>query len=435
MPKNRQAIILFFLFIISQTTYANTQLLPGYYLNKSGDSISCKIEYGDWRVTPRTINIEVNNEKRTLGADDIKGFGVFGYSEYKTVSVSYHTNPIEGTLLPEKYSDSSVTENTFLKVLIKGKYSLYEFQSIERKYFFIQKNDGAISELVYRVAAKDGEITEDKQYVNVLAGFFLQENLLDRYRPKVYNASYNSKISYLVSLLNGGSGGTGVQTNKTLKGEFQLALFAGAAINMFPSQLSGNFPAEGSLRSAGSAVAGISLLYIVPQRFQSLKFGLSLGYNHYHSSGGSKSDSVGDRADLNDYALTNYTTNLSLTNTVIFANIYAAYTINPLDKIKCFVKAGLSFSEGKKNLTAIDNYTTKTVGNRSGRDISGSGQGSEQVGSISDFLFNPLVGAGIETGRHRLEICYYHPWDAANHQYEVFRIGMTAIYYSYTILK
>lgn len=428
-----KSLALFILIAISPKIYATSQLLPGYIITQNGDSVFCKIEYGDWHKNPQKIRVEVNNEKKTLGVTDIKGFGVVGYGDYRTTIVSYHLNPIDGTELPDKFSDSTVTKELFLKVLSKGVYLLYELETTERKYFFIQRKDSAISELVYRVAAKEGEIKEDKQFVGILANFFLREDILDHYRQKVYNASYSSTILTLVNILN--ETHTGKKTENTAVGHFRLAIFAGGAINMFPSTLTGGFPDEGKLKSPLSAVGGINLLYIVPQRFQSLKFGLSLLYNHYHSSGGNRTDSTGDRADLNNYSFTTYTTNLSLTNTIISANLYATYTINPLDKIKFYIKAGLSVGSGKKDVYAIDDYNAKVVGNRSGTDISGSRQGSEKLNSISTFMFNPLVGAGIETGRHRLEFSYYHPWDAGEDQTTVFRVGMTAIYYYFTILK
>src|SRR5579863_10555660 len=99
---------------------ASANLIPGYYIDNKGDSVHCRIEYNDWYANPTTINVEVNNIHKTLGVADIKGFGVTGYGDYQTATVSYHPGPIVGNNLPENFSDKMVTKTVFLAVLVKG---------------------------------------------------------------------------------------------------------------------------------------------------------------------------------------------------------------------------------------------------------------------------------------------------------------------------
>jgi hypothetical protein len=54
-----------------------------------------------------------------LSVDDIQGFGVTDYGDYKAIQVSYHTGKIAGTDSPEKFSDSIETGKYFLKILSK----------------------------------------------------------------------------------------------------------------------------------------------------------------------------------------------------------------------------------------------------------------------------------------------------------------------------
>ena len=433
MLYRQRTFTLFFLLSISQTIFANSKLLPGYYIANNGDSISCNIEYEDWYNNPQTIQVEVNNEKKTLGANDIKGFGAFGYSDYRSALVSYHTNPINGTELPDKFSDSTTTKNIFLKVLVKGPYTLYELEVTARKYFFIQKNDSTISELQYRVAVQYGEIKEDKQYANTLAALFQDEGILDRYRGRVYGASYNSDIISLVRTLDYSR--TGVKIKRVASARFQADLFAGITKGIFPSLIThGIFPAYSKLSSAASFSGGINLIYVVPQRFNSLKLGLSIAYARYQGTG-SKTDSIVDKADLNNWRSTTYTENLSVTNTSIITNLYAAYTLNPLSKLKFYVKGGLSFSFGKKDANVVDNYTESIVGFNSGNTINYGRQGSEQPVSLSNVLINPLVGAGLETGRHKLEFSFYIPVNDSPNTDNFFKVGMAAVYYYFAIFK
>jgi hypothetical protein len=303
---------------------------------------------------------------------------------------------------------------------------------MERTYYFVQKDNGPIDELLYRVALKEGEIKEERQYANSLAGLFLEEGILDRYKGRIYGASYNSDIPSLVKILN--EKHSGIRATKTRSGHFQADVFAGGMIHFFPSDLKGMFPTYGKMNSSSSFSGGASLLYVTTGHFEAVKFGLFIGYDHY-SGTGFKTDSSVDKADLNDWKTTTYTEHLSVTNTMIMANVFATWTLNPADRIKLYLKAGLSWGFGKKNVYVLNDYKTTTTGFNSGDVISGSGHSTEQLVSISDGLLNPNVGTGIETGRHKLEFSYYYPMDASPDYSKVFKIGMIGIYYYFTILK
>jgi hypothetical protein len=206
-----------------------------------------------------------------------------------------------------------------------------------------------------------------------------------------------------------------------------MDLFAGDILTFFPSS-------SGQMSNSNSFSGGVDLLYIAPQHFQAFKLGLSLGYVHY-SATGSKIDSTGDRADLNDYEVTTNSERFSISNTMIMANLHATYTLNPSDKIKLYLKAGFSIGFGKKDVYLMDDVKYSSVGFRSGTVINASGEGTAKVLPLSKVLFNPNLGAGIETGRHKLEFSYYYPLDASADHDNVFKIGMAGLFYYFTILQ
>src|SRR5580698_3342704 len=170
------SIYLCFFVVFAQKAYSNVPLFPGYYIDYKGDSVLCKIEYNDWFKNPSTIVVEVNNTRKTLGPADIKGFGVTGYGDYRSATVSYHLGPISGDL-PGEYSDKTETNSCFLLVLVNGPYCLYELTLQERYYFFINEKDGPVTELVYRVRQSEMMISEDEQYKNLLADYLAREHL------------------------------------------------------------------------------------------------------------------------------------------------------------------------------------------------------------------------------------------------------------------
>jgi hypothetical protein len=422
-------IILIFLY---QSTCASAKPLPGYIITSAGDSVRCNIDFIDWYKNPESIQVEVKNEKRTLKPSDIKGFGVYGYTDYKSAVINYHTNPINGTELPAQFSDSTITKAVFLKVLIKGAYTLYEFNLTDRKYYFVQKSDGEISELLYRVCVVLGEIKEDKQYANTLAGFFMQEDLLDRYKGKIYGASYNSDINTLINVLNAKYGGR--ETRKAPSPRFQAGVYAGGIVHFFPSSVSGNYTENGKLNSSTSFSGGVNLLYLTTGHLNAIKFGLSIGYDSYKTTG-QRIDSVYDKGDPNDWYSTTRTAHLSLTNRVITSNVYATYTLNPAAMLKFYLKLGFSWGVGKTDTYVENNYTTTTKGFNSGTVIDYSTEGKESIEPIANQMINPNFGVGIESNRHKLEFSYYYPMNFGENSAPVFKVGMVGLFYYFNILN
>jgi hypothetical protein len=143
-----------------------------------------------------------------LGVKDIRGFGVTGYADYLTADVSYHANPISGKDIPEEFSDSLVTETCFLKILENGFYSLYDLVLSERIYLFMRYQDGAMSELVYRVRQKNDSLDEDQRYKKDLLRLFVEKDISNKYFNRIDRASYNeSDISAIFRILNGNQAG------------------------------------------------------------------------------------------------------------------------------------------------------------------------------------------------------------------------------------
>jgi hypothetical protein len=124
----------------SQFSFSNTKLFPGYYLLKNGDTVQCQLEFGDWNMNPQSIQVQVGTETRNFKPEEIGGFGVTGYSDYISATVTYHTSPVSGNYIPELLSDSTETGSCFLKVLDNGPYPLYDLLTQSRVYFFTRSD-------------------------------------------------------------------------------------------------------------------------------------------------------------------------------------------------------------------------------------------------------------------------------------------------------
>src|SRR5687767_4571600 len=158
----RFALPLIVLFFCCNTGYAKD--FPGYYINNSGDSVRCFFKLKDWSNTPNSIDVSVNSVYSTMTPEDIAGFGIDGYGDYKSSKISYHKSNYTSLDAPDVLADSITTKFSFLEILVKGKYSLYELAESSKSYFFYQENNNEVIEFVYKVKRQDMNIEEDNSF-------------------------------------------------------------------------------------------------------------------------------------------------------------------------------------------------------------------------------------------------------------------------------
>lgn len=420
-------------FVCSQDVFSQSGLFPGYYIDKNGDSIRCNFSFNDWKVTPKTVTVEMNNATHTFGTSDIRGFGISGYGDYTVATVRFHTNPVSGVYLPDEYSDSTQMEKCFLKVIVQDTYSLYELAAPGRWYLFVSVKGEAPFELVYRKKRNQTHIEEDARYKKDLFQLLVKEGLSDRYINKVNQITYRANdIKQIINALN--EKHSGIKYTKSRKNHFEFDLYAGGIMTSFTGTINGRYAQNVRFGSATAPTGGISMLYFVPGHFKSFALGLSIGYSKYAGTA-SITGADSNYRNANNYTITNYNENLATQNAYVLLDVYAMYIFNPLNRVKFFVKAGLN--NGISAATDNDihsTYSAKSVGLRSGTiPINDSAQGTTSFSGLRKRFYQVNGGGGLITGRHKVAINYFLP--ATLTEDKSFGLSMVGVYYHYTFAK
>lgn len=441
------------LILISISSFCRENLFPGYFIKLNGDSVVCRIAYNDWRINPKTILVEVDNEKHTFNASDIKGFGAYGHNPYKSALVTYHINPISGVDLPEEFLDSVETKSYFLKTIVSGYYSLYELTLSDRSYYFLSYGDSSISELIYRAKRKENQIIEDQDYKNVLFDLYHKENISGDFSRLINNAFYSySDLKPIVAKLNKNHIGININQNletATKKNKPELSVFAGGLQHNFPTTIHGDFATGVKFPSSISFSGGISLSYQFANQLKSFAVGISMGYSGYKLNF-SKTGTNTFYESANYNSTTHYTEEISSSNSFISAGIYLLYYFNPLSKAKVYCKASgvgnISINQNRNIVTKYSYSTESTANGIPNPPQSGQGENALVVTKKFFIQFNP--GIGMAFGRHKLEFDYYLPAQLATGETkgaqffpgspvyeEDFKMSMLGLYYSFTIFK
>lgn len=143
---------------------AQTNYQPGFIVTTNGDSIKGFINYRDWEQNPLTIQFRSKTDEniKEYGLSDLDAFGVAKQLfEKKTILVDKGTRKLEKLTLKE---DSSKTiRQVFLRVLVKGKASLYLYADNEYgEHFFMEKDTIPLTELIYRVKLTENDVLQQE---------------------------------------------------------------------------------------------------------------------------------------------------------------------------------------------------------------------------------------------------------------------------------
>lgn len=441
LPRIFHPLLLCLLVAFSQKVYSNDHLFPGYYIDDKGDSVLCKIQYNDWDKNPGTIVAEVNNTQKKLGPADIKGFGVTGYADYRSATVSYHLGPLHGDDLPEEFSDKIETKDCFLLVLVNGPYSLYELILAQRSYFFISEQSGLPKELIYRVRQFESVISEDQQYKNLLGQYMINEHLWDQESYSITRLTYSqSKLIPAVNRLNEahtGKKAAPLKKTKTAVGVFQLDIFGGGVLNSFPTEFSTYF-ASAKFPSTFSPAGGLAFRIVFPGHFNAFSLGLGVGYSTLKSSTTISGTTQTGVQSSTWYTQANYRENLSVSNSLLMTNFYFMYLIPGSGKVRYYGKLGLNAefllkSSGNVYSNWSANYTDYHSTNPP--YSAGSGSGTYEALAFGSGALSADIAVGGQAGRHRVEIAYNSPMNLGDVSQPTFKMSSFGLYYFFTILK
>jgi hypothetical protein len=144
---------LFIITILYLEGYSQVTFEKGYIINNSDQKIECLIKNNDRIYNPTNFEYKISEDSEPISADIklIKEFKIFNYSKFvrKTVKMDLSNESISN-LSTNKYPEF-VERTLFLRVLIEGNSSLYQYESNGfLKFFYTKNNSEQVEQLVYK---------------------------------------------------------------------------------------------------------------------------------------------------------------------------------------------------------------------------------------------------------------------------------------------
>lgn len=160
--KRKQYIKTYILFIlntiVSFNCYSQITFENGYYINNANQKINCLINNVDWKNNPTAFDYKLseNSEPKRLTIKSVKEFGIHNISKYvrSTVNIDRSSEDIDN--LSTVRNPIFNEEELFLKVLVDGKPSLYQYTDGKLSRYFYEKNNSDIEQLIFKSYKIDG---------------------------------------------------------------------------------------------------------------------------------------------------------------------------------------------------------------------------------------------------------------------------------------
>lgn len=287
---------LFFLILLAKPGFSQNAPQADYIINNNGDSSFGEILDAGWNVNPETITFKQDLSKKTYSVSDLLGFAVHGEAVYLRRTVKYQLNPSNYKDAGTSYSNNEETRTAWLKIVVRGEYNLYELSTSKRKYYFVQKQQGEISELIFKVRFLEGQLIKDEIFKDQLLSFpgIAENKKLSR---AIQNAAYSEKdLADIFVLLNNGnvsllsSGHPKNEVDINLEANINV-LSAGGQYEVYNNVGTLNLHTVKLNSSVGFRIGAAVNFVVKRNSATSIRAGIELGSIGIKATGGSNSNS------------------------------------------------------------------------------------------------------------------------------------------------
>ena len=201
-------IIYLIVLLLPFSVTAQSSFKPGYVILNNGDSLRGKIEEGNWSLNPEVVHFRDEKGDHQYGVRDVQAFGIDEEVQFVRFHVTFQRTATELNDATETFDGPVEVRDILLRVLYRGKHSLFELGTSKRKYFFVQTEGGDLKELIYRVRLNPtGVLEKDQQYKSLLGGIAMEEGKEEALRNQISGMNYQTNdMVKIISMLNGGAG-------------------------------------------------------------------------------------------------------------------------------------------------------------------------------------------------------------------------------------
>jgi len=353
MKKLTATCLLLFIFI---TAFSQNNILPGYIVLPSKDTVRGSIDYRNWEKNPKQIRFSPStSDFKSYTIDDIDAFGVTGMDYYRKATVTMDDNPVRISDVSTYTQELIQKQTVFLRILTEGKeLTLYEFVNF-KPHYFIAKAGESPEELGYRLIKDDNTstiATHNDFRIQLKKLVSVNGNLSVEQSRKIDQLNYKEKD--LVKFVSETNSSTSDKINFANTKKVKPRLFAGGGI-VFPNfGFTATDPRLKSIKFKNQfsyiVTGGFDVFALRNLQHLFLRTELSLGTFNTEGSGISE-NTTSPSTQKNEYSLKQF----NITPAIFLTDYFL-----PFQKAKVFAGIGMgyNFSTYSKHLLITTNSLT-----------------------------------------------------------------------------
>ncbi|MBC3758564.1 tRNA modification GTPase [Hyunsoonleella sp. SJ7] len=149
----KKQFLFFLITILSLNCYSQITFEKGYYINNSNQKINCLIKNIDWKSNPTEFEYKLseNGRLQLANINSVKEFGINNISKYVRNNVNIDRSSKNLSNLSNHKTPIFKEEELFLKVLVEGKASLYQYVDGNLiRYFYDNSSKSNIEQLIFK---------------------------------------------------------------------------------------------------------------------------------------------------------------------------------------------------------------------------------------------------------------------------------------------
>lgn len=143
-----RAYLLICAVVFPTVVFAQIEFEKGYFIDNAGERTTCLIRNKDWDGSPKEFSykISADGEKQEHSINDVAEFGVDHFSRYVRVVLPIDRSADVNGIKEELYQWP--LDTVFVKQLVHGKATLYEYKEKSFLCFFYQVDENPIAQLL-----------------------------------------------------------------------------------------------------------------------------------------------------------------------------------------------------------------------------------------------------------------------------------------------
>lgn len=256
----------FLLFFYAINLFAQKVFVKGYFIDNSGNKITCLINNSDWDSNPNEIEYKLNELDQIQKANihDVKEFG--GENEHRFVRFDVDISMSSNNIFNQGRSFVYENKTVFLKEIINGKAILYSYNDGGKLKFFFSYDNKLPVQLEYKEYKFESEILKNNNYKQQLFNALKSETITEN---DIANLEYKSSslIDFFIKY-NGLNKNKAADVKKIFERKFDFNLYVKAGIQQssFSADSQNDYIGKFKFKDATDLNCGIELEIIFPVR-------------------------------------------------------------------------------------------------------------------------------------------------------------------------